>query len=130
MRGVHPQGRACAHVCLLTVRDHWLHPRAPAPHPAPQALSSYCAARLPRVHEVWSEPGLHKPRRHAAKNAAAFEPLGPGSSGRERTAPPPPGVVKQEVQEQQQEQQQGVQKEEAGRAGDAVPAPAGVKVSQ
>ncbi len=56
-------------------------------------------------------------------------PLGPGSSSRGRTAPPPTGAPKHGGQ-QQQEQQQGEHEEEAGRTGDAVPAPAGVKISQ
>ncbi|GLC45926.1 hypothetical protein PLESTF_000713100 [Pleodorina starrii] len=58
-----------------------------------EVLDAYCAARLPRVRDIWSDPGLSKPRRRAAKLAAAFEPLGPDSSDRDRTTPtqaPPP----------------------------------------
>ncbi|EFJ51797.1 hypothetical protein VOLCADRAFT_87328, partial [Volvox carteri f. nagariensis] len=53
-----------------------------------EALEAYCAARLPRVRDMWSEDDLVKPRRRAAKLAAAFEPLVRDSSGRDRTAPP------------------------------------------
>ncbi|KXZ47507.1 hypothetical protein GPECTOR_35g945 [Gonium pectorale] len=54
-----------------------------------EALTAYCDLRLPRVHAMWGENDLVKPRRVAAKRAAAFRPLGPASSGPERTGPPP-----------------------------------------